>query len=539
MIELKLEDGKYFGPKAARVLYEYADIGEKLLLDALIPYNQMELIAIIGLRLMIDFFGNEKGDESLIDILERQSRCKTWGHLLGVLMLKGHILKGQRRPYTPDGKADRDFIKRVMSLADIPATLVFDADEVLMDYRGYLRIENNGKIVNVIRHKKDYENNYFYRTRLFGQKVAIGTVPNKESYTIDDTILLREFGGNNLLLRASYYSKIDEKLREKWAVSLPEFMAAILFFQEKSGDSNYPLVPRHKDLGDLVSEMDQFGIVFQGKHVRLNKSSCTRILKEIMLGEAELEQIWRKKRSLLLETIFRKPLAAFSDDGISFFIVYVRKLIGPALEHCLAKFIRQNLGDIVGEMFENSLQATLMHIERNTNDCKILRRDFPYDINGNKGDIDFVFLIQSLKTLSLIEAKGYETPYEPIAHEEKVKEEMGDIGTYSTNLPRIGIGDLLPGGLALEEVRVLNVVITSVPCFNMLLDDIPALTIPELEQWIEFMLRTKDTKFENWLKVYKNEIEKEGGEMDKFSMDEEVLIGKLQLHNYIINRILA
>ena len=68
-----------------------------------------------------------------------------------------------------------------MNLADIPATLVFDADGALMDYRGYIKIEKNGKIVNVIRYKKDYENNYFYRTRLFGEKVAIGTVPNKES----------------------------------------------------------------------------------------------------------------------------------------------------------------------------------------------------------------------------------------------------------------------------------------------------------------------------------------------------------------------
>jgi len=32
---------------------------------------------------MMDYFGQEKHDESLIDILNRQSRCKTWGHLLG------------------------------------------------------------------------------------------------------------------------------------------------------------------------------------------------------------------------------------------------------------------------------------------------------------------------------------------------------------------------------------------------------------------------------------------------------------------------
>lgn len=297
MSELKFKNGKYFGPKAAEILYEYADLGEKQLLDTLIPYDQMELIAIIGLRLMIDYFDQEEGDKSLIDILNRRSRCKTWGHLLGVLMLKGHTMKGERRPYTPKGNPDWDFIKRITSLTDIPTTLVFDADEVFMDYRGYIRIENNGKIVNVVRDKKDYENNYFYRTRLFGEKVAIGTVPNKESYSIDDAILLREFGGSNLLLRASYYPRINQKLKEKRGVSLSEFVAAWIFFGQKMGVSNYPLVPRHKDLEDLVSEMCQFEIVFRGKTVRLKRDSCIKILEEIMLGEVELELVWQKKRT--------------------------------------------------------------------------------------------------------------------------------------------------------------------------------------------------------------------------------------------------
>ena len=34
-----------------------------------------------------------------------------------------------------------------MNLADIPATLVFDADGALMDYRGYIKIEKNGKLL--------------------------------------------------------------------------------------------------------------------------------------------------------------------------------------------------------------------------------------------------------------------------------------------------------------------------------------------------------------------------------------------------------
>jgi len=46
--ELNFKNGKYFGPEAARILYQYADLGEKQLLDVLIPYDQTQLIVIIG-----------------------------------------------------------------------------------------------------------------------------------------------------------------------------------------------------------------------------------------------------------------------------------------------------------------------------------------------------------------------------------------------------------------------------------------------------------------------------------------------------------